>query len=206
MTTGSELLLVEAEALPPVLARAAPEDFDLPTVCAGWSVRDVLAHCGSALGNLVNGTQTSYSPEDNQRDVDARAGWPVQQVIDELVAGYAQAAVVIDGYGGAADPLALGEWVHGGDVREALGERDAYASAGVDLAIPLISARSVQRSAPAVEVLVDGKEVSFGAGRPVGELVTDTATFVRIVAGRRPDSGRYHTQGGFAVEDLVLFR
>ena len=96
MSAGSQLLLVEAEALPPVLASAAPEDYDLPTVCTGWSVRDVLAHCASALSNLVQGTSSSYSPEDNQRDVDLRSSWPVDRVIDELLAGYAAAAAVIE--------------------------------------------------------------------------------------------------------------
>ena len=118
MSAGSQLLLVEADALPPVLASAAPDDFDLPTVCTGWSVRDVLAHCASALSNLVEGTSSSYSPEDNQRDVDLRSSWPVDRVIEELLAGYAAAAVVIEDAGGAADGLALGEWIHGGDVRE----------------------------------------------------------------------------------------
>jgi uncharacterized protein (TIGR03083 family) len=205
VSTGSQLLLVEAEALPPVLAAASAEQFDLPTVCTGWSVRDVLAHCASALSNFVEGVSSTYSPEDNQRDVDLRSSWPVERVIEELLAGYAAAAVVIADAGGAADGLALGEWIHGGDVREPLGARDAYASAGVELAIPLIRERSVQRSAAAVEVLVDGQEVSFGSGAPIGALVTDAATFVRLVAGRRPDPARYELQGAVTPQHMVLF-
>jgi len=205
VSAGSQLLLVEAEALPPVLAGAAPADFDLPTVCTGWTVRDVLAHCASALSNLVRGTASSYSPEDNQRDVDLRASWPVERVIDELLAGYTGAATIIEDAGGGADGLALGEWIHGGDVREPLGVRDAYASAGVDLAVPLIRERSVLRSAPAVEVLVDGQEVAFGSGAPIGALVTDAATFVRLVSARRPDPARYELHGAVTPEHLVLF-
>jgi uncharacterized protein (TIGR03083 family) len=197
-------LLVEADALPAVLTRAAPEAFDLPTVCTGWSVRDVLAHCGAALGSLVSGTTGSFTPEENQRDVDARASWPMDQVIDELVSNYTAAAGIIDTAGGPADGLGLGEWIHGGDVREPLGEPDAYASAGIELAIPLISERSVRRSAPAIGVVVDGRPVAFGAGTAAGQLVTDAATFVRLVTGRRPDPDRYELRG-VSIDDLVLF-
>ena len=181
--------------MPPVLASAAPEDFDLPTVCTGWSVRDVLAHCASALSNLVQGTSSSYSPEDNQRDVDLRSSWPVDQVIEELLAGYAAAAAVIEDAGGAADGLALGEWIHGGDVREPLRARDAYASAGVELAIPLIRERSVRRSAPAVEVLVDGQEVAFGSGAPIGALVTDSGDVRAPRLGSPPRPGPLRAAG-----------
>ena len=75
----------------------------------------------------------------------------------------------------------------------------------MELAIPLIRERSVLRSAPSVEVLVDGQEVAFGAGAPIGALVTDTATFVRLVSGRRPDPARYELQGAVTPQHLVLF-
>jgi LysR substrate binding domain-containing protein/mycothiol maleylpyruvate isomerase-like protein len=60
----ARLLLAEHEALPPILRRAAEPAFDRPSACPGWSVRDVLAHCGAALsrvatGRLVVGMSTS---------------------------------------------------------------------------------------------------------------------------------------------------
>jgi uncharacterized protein (TIGR03083 family) len=202
---AAELLLTESRALPVVLERAPPDAFDRPTVCTGWSVRDVLAHCGAALGALVNGTVGSFTPEENQRDVDERAAWPLERVLDELFANYAAAATIVDQAGGRADGLGLGEWIHGGDVREPLGEADAYASAGVDLAIPLIGERSSVRDAPAVEVIVDRRSIPFGTGPSRGRLVADTATFVRLVAGRAPDPTRYELSGDLTPDDLRLF-
>jgi uncharacterized protein (TIGR03083 family) len=198
-------LLIESRALAVVLDRAPPDAFDRPSVCTGWSVRDVLAHCGAALGALVNGTLGSFTPEENQRDVDERAAWPLARVLDELFSNYAAAATIVEQAGGGADGLGLGEWIHGGDVRQPLGEADAYASAGVDLAIPLISERSSGRGAPAVEAVVDGRPIPFGSGPFRGRLVTDTATFVRLVAGRAPDPARYELSGDLTVDDLRLF-
>jgi uncharacterized protein (TIGR03083 family) len=206
MRPAAQLLLVEADALPAVLARAQPSDLDRPTVCTGWSVRDVLAHCSAALSALVGGTTGTFTPEENQRDVDERASWPVERVIDELLTSYRAAAEIIDAAGGRADGLGLGEWIHGGDVREPLGEPDAYASAGIELAIGLIGERSVARSAPALDLVVDGDAVPFGSGALVGRLVIDRATFVRLVSDRRPDPAGFDLTGSVTPDDLVLFR
>ena len=206
MRDAGRLLLLEAEALPAILGRARPEDFDRPTTCPDWSVRDVLAHCGAALSGLVQGTSGSFSPEANQREVDDRAVWPLDRVLDELFGSYAAAAEIIDGLGGQGDGIGLGEWIHGGDVRDPLGEPDAYASVGIELAVPLISARSAGRGTPAVEVTVGGERVAFGAGDPVATLtVDDVATFVRLVAGRAPDPARFRLDGAVTPTDLLLF-
>ena len=168
-------------------------------------MRDVLAHCGAALGGFVQGIVGPFTPEANQLQVDERATWPIDKVLDELFGSYPAAARRIDQLGGVADGLGLGEWIHGGDVRDPLGEADAFRSAGIDLAMPLISSRSVEREAPAVEVSVDGEAVPFGLGDPVATLTTDIATFVRLVAGRSPDPDRYRLVGDLVADDLRLF-
>jgi hypothetical protein len=50
---GARLLLTERAALLPILRRTPADAFDRPTVCAGWTVRDVLARCGSALSRAL---------------------------------------------------------------------------------------------------------------------------------------------------------
>ena len=204
MRAAAELLLIERDALRPVLEAADPADFDKPTVCDGWSVRDVLAHCAAALTMTADGSRHGFSPAENQADVDARRSWPLQQVLDELYAGYEASATVIDAAGGALDGIGLGEWVHGGDVREPLGVPDPYASAGSDLAVELLLERSRTRELPAIEVDVDGVAALFGAGEPGGSLVTDVETFVRLTSVRNPDPGRYRLSGA-SQQDLVLF-
>ena len=190
--------------MPSVLEVTPHASFDLPTVCAGWSVRDVIAHCGAALGRLVRGDLGGFTPDENERDVAKRRSRPLDRVIDELMTNYTEAAARIDQIGGAADGLGLGEWVHGGDIRDPIGASDPYASDGVELALPLIGERSKQREAPSVYVVVGGESLDFGVGSPMGRLRCDAATFVRLVAGRSPDPERFDLTG-VGPSALLLF-
>jgi uncharacterized protein (TIGR03083 family) len=191
---AARLLLVEAAALEPILRAAPAEAFDRPTVCDGWSVRDVLAHCAAALTRVAEGNLHAFTPEDNQRDVDERRSWPLDRLLDELVGGYHGAAAVIAGAEGRLDGVALGEWVHGGDVRAPLGEPDPYTSAGVDLAVELLVERSRSRL-PEVVVHLPDRVVTFGHGDMAARLETDLETLVRLLSGRRPDPARYRLDG-----------
>jgi uncharacterized protein (TIGR03083 family) len=196
------ILLREAAALRPLLAGAPLASFDRATVCTGWSVRDVLAHCGAALSDATTGTTHDFTPEDNARDVTKRRGWPIDDVLDELFTRYETAAQAIDAAGGALD--GIGEWIHGGDVREALGAADAYVSPGVELAVSLLLDRSRLRNAPRIDVEIEGHHHEFGSGDGIATLITDVETFVRLCGGRNPDSTRYQLNGA-RIEDLVLF-
>ena len=201
---AARLLDIESRLLPPILAAAPADAFDLPSVCTGWSVRDVLAHCGAALTRIVDDDLHRFTPEDNEGDVAARRSWPVADVIAELVRGYEQAAAAIHVAGGRLDAFGIGEWMHGGDVREPLGEPDPYTSEGVDLALELLSDRSRAMDKAAIDVHVDGRSLAFGVGQPSGRVDTDTETFIRMCGGRRPDPVRYQLDGVTA-SALVLF-
>jgi len=191
---AARLLRTEAAALEPILRRTPPEAFDRPTVCAGWSVRDVLAHCSSALHRVASNDLHGFSPAENQVDVDARRDWPIERLLEELVAGYPLAADTIAAAEGRLDKVALGEWVHGGDVREPLGARDAYTSAGLDLAIDLF-VRFGDRL-PAVRADLPDRTLHFGPeSDSPARLVTDVETLVRLLAGRAPDPARYRVDG-----------
>ncbi len=204
MRPAARLLAIEAELLPPILERTPAASFDRPTVCTGWSVRDVLAHCGAALTATATGELHRFTPEDNERDVAARRSWPLADVLDELRRGYQQGGAAIHGAGGPLDGIGLGEWMHGGDVRDAIGEPGAYVSGGIELALELLSDRSRATSKTAIDVRVDGRSMAFGAGPATARLDTDAETFVRLCGGRRPDPARYELSGAGPV-DLVLF-
>jgi len=206
-TPASRLLLTERDALLPILRERAAADFDRPTLLPGWSVRDVLAHCAAALGMAAAGRFHGFSPAENQVDVDERRDWPIERLLDELAGGYTGGAAAIAAAGGQLDGIALGEWVHGGDVRDAWGIADAYASAGIEGALRLTAERSrLRASYPATRVtLGDHEPLDLGVGEPAAALETDAATFVRLVAGRSPDPTRY-TLTGVEPELLLMFR
>lgn len=205
MRPAARLLLIEAEALRPILLEADAASFDRETVCTGWSVRDVLAHCAAALSLTASGELHDFTPDDNERDVRERRIWSLEAVLDELFRGYRDAAAAIDAAGGALDGIGLGEWIHGGDVREALEVGVPYAGEGIDLAIDLLFERSRLGKRRPMDVELGFGVRRFGVGEePVGRAGADPATFVRLCGGRPADSRRY-TLEGCTEADFVLF-
>jgi uncharacterized protein (TIGR03083 family) len=207
MTTASRLLRTERDALLPILRARAAADFELPTVLPLWSVRDVLAHCSAALNLTAAQAMHSGSPAENQVDVEHRRDWTIDRLLDELAGGYDGAADVVEAIGGRYEAVALGEWTHGGDVRMAWGIEDAYASAGVDDALALLNLYSMSPRSelpPTAVLLTDREPLRLGTADPVATLTTDTATFVRMWAGRDPDPARF-TLTGAEAEEFVVF-
>lgn len=205
MRAAAKLLLVEAEAIRPILDSAPVDDFDRPTVCAGWSVRDVLAHCGAALTRVAIGDVHGFTPQDNEADVELRRSWTLDEVLAELYDGYNTSARAIDEAGGRLDGVGLGEWVHGGDVREGLGVGSPYTSEGIEMALELMLERSRFLERPPVAVTIDKQAVQFGPGAgSLAALTTDLETFMRLCGGRRPDPARY-VMHDCEPTDFVLF-
>lgn len=157
----------------------------------------MLAHCAAALGMAAAGTGHGFSPAENQRDVDERKPWPIRHVLDELEANYAGGASAIAMAGGKLDGLALGEWLHGGDVRDALGIEAAYASDGLDDALTLVEelSRRPRSTMPRTSVRLPTQTLQLGREPCDATLETDAATLVRLLGGRQPEPGRYRLIG-----------
>ncbi len=206
MRPASRLLLIEADHLPVVLLGMDEADFDRPTVLPGWSIRDVIAHCAALLSRTATGDLHRFTPDDNQADVDQRRGWPLEEIITELIDGYHGAAVAIDEAGGPLDGIGLGEWIHGGDIRLALGRADAYLSPGTGTAVRLIRERSMARLPVGVDAEVGGEEMHLGPPARHDALLhcDDAATLIRLVAGRDPDPAGFRLTG-VTPDELVLF-
>ena len=206
------LLVVERDALVPLL-RSRPEgDFALPTAaCPGWSVRDVLAHCSAALMRVVESRfeKGVFSPESNDRDIAERADWTNAQVVDELERGMTEAGPVIAKAGGVLDMVALGEWVHAGDVREVFGEPGAYAGAGLPDALRLLARLTRERGHVALHADLDDVDEPLRLGEVSGEqpparFLGDAATLVRLYAGR-PVEGLSYELVGAEARELNIF-
>ncbi|APE23093.1 MULTISPECIES: maleylpyruvate isomerase family mycothiol-dependent enzyme [Streptomyces] len=208
------LLRTERDLLMPLLRRTPEEAYELRTACPGWTARQVLAHCGAALVRIVEDRleEGVFLPEANACDVAEREDWPLGRILDELERGLTEAGPVIAAReDDRLDAVALGEWVHAGDVREAFGEPDAYCGAALDLALPLLSVTSRKRETPAlVGVLKEGTttRVSLGnetAGRPPATYKGDAATLIRIYAGRPLVRTRYELTGA-TEQELLIYR
>ncbi|UYQ60605.1 maleylpyruvate isomerase family mycothiol-dependent enzyme [Streptomyces peucetius] len=206
------LLLTERDALMPLLRSAPDELFALRTACPGWTVREVLAHCGAALMRIVEGRleEGVFLPEANAADVADRADWPLGRVLDELERGFTEAGPVIATHeDGLLDTVALGEWVHAGDVRDAWGTPGAYAGEGAAPALELLSVASRRRDTPLLRAtLGDGSTLVLGdavPGRAPARLVADVPTLIRLYSGRPLVGTRYELDGAHEHE-LVIYR
>jgi uncharacterized protein (TIGR03083 family) len=206
---SERLLLTERDSLIPLLRTIRPTSFAHPTCCTGWTIRDMLAHCAAALTRIAENRLHDFSPACNQQDIVERHDWPVNLIIDELETGYVNAGPTITASSGRLDVIALGEWVHAGDIRDALGIVPAYAAAGTNDALTLLSACSRLRNTPLLTAHLADRDLQLGTWLPHqrtrASLTTDTETLVRLYTGRVAGS-RAYTLHGAASEDLVIYR
>ncbi|MFJ9908609.1 maleylpyruvate isomerase family mycothiol-dependent enzyme [Streptomyces sp. NPDC101152] len=206
------LLTLERDALVPLLRSRPDADFALPTLaCPGWSVRDVLAHCSSALIRVVERRfeKGVFSPESNDRDIAERADWTNAQVVDELERGMTEAGPVIAKAGGVLDRVALGEWVHAGDVRDVLGEPGAYAGAGLPDALALLARVTREKGHVPLHADLDDVDEPLLLGEVSGErtparFIGGAATLVRLYSGRSVKGADFELVGVEA-EELNIF-
>ncbi|MGW2637552.1 maleylpyruvate isomerase family mycothiol-dependent enzyme [Streptomyces sp. NPDC001348] len=202
------LLTVERDALIPLLRGRSEADFALATAaCPGWTVRDVLAHCSAALTRVVESRfeKGVFSPESNDRDIAERAGWTNARVVDELERGMTEAGPVIAKAGGVLDMIALGEWVHAGDVRETFGEPGAYAGDGLPHALTLLARITREKGRPPLQADLDDHDEPLRLGaedgtRTPARFIGDAATLVRLYSGRPLDGAAYELAGAEAGE------
>ncbi|MFF4271114.1 maleylpyruvate isomerase family mycothiol-dependent enzyme [Streptomyces sp. NPDC001536] len=206
------LLTTERDALIPLLRSRPDTDFALPTAgCPGWTVRDVLAHCSSALTRVVESRfeKGVFSPECNDRDIAERAEWTNARIVDELERGMTEAGPAIAKAGGALDLVAVGEWVHGGDVRDAFGEPGAYGGPGLPHALTLLARITREQGRLPLHADLDDLDEPLTLGAVSGErtparFIGDAATLVRLYAGR-PVAGRTFELAGAEAGELNIF-
>ncbi|MEU6575586.1 maleylpyruvate isomerase family mycothiol-dependent enzyme [Streptomyces sp. NPDC046805] len=202
------LLAAERDALITLLRSRPDTDFALATAaCPGWTVRDVLAHCSSALIRVLESRFETgvFSPESNDRDIAERADWTNAQVVDELERGMTQAGPVIAEAGGVLDVIALGEWVHAGDVRETFGEPGAYAGDGLPYALPLLARVTREKGHLPLHADLDDMDEPLLLGelsgtRAPARFIGDAATLVRLYSGRPLPDASYELAGVEAAE------
>ncbi|MFJ6086424.1 maleylpyruvate isomerase family mycothiol-dependent enzyme [Streptomyces sp. NPDC092369] len=207
------LLGVERDHLVPLLRVRPDTDFALPTVgCPAWTVRDVLAHCAAVLTRVVESRfeRGVFSPEANDRDIAERAEWTNAQVVDELERGMTEAGPVIAKAGGVLDMIALGEWVHAGDVREVLGAPGAYAGAGLPDALTLLVRVTREREHLPLHADLDDVDEPLRLGavtapRPPARYIGEAATLVRLYAGRPVPAGGSYELAGAEEGELTIF-
>jgi len=97
-TQAVEGFRAEREAILELTKSLSDDEWNMPSDCDGWSVRDVLAHLACSLHGVVDpaflpdmsgGTENAMEPP-----VAERRSWPLAEVLDEYTTYSAQAADV----------------------------------------------------------------------------------------------------------------
>lgn len=209
----------------------SPADLAQPTGCTLWSVKDIVAHQSShVLGltrvreflgqfnprNLRDYTQRGMNSLDaaNQRQVDLRAGWALEQLIAEIRDNSEAAFIgrqrfpfflrwVRVGAPGHEGRFSLGElidsiytrdmWMHRLDICLATG-REMAQTAAHDGRITALAVRDLDRHLAArlngrsvlyrLEGIAGGAWVVGGGSPAEAEISLDTLDFHRIASGR----------------------
>ena len=208
VTTG---LLDELEGFRALIAPLSAAEWAAPTRCTGWTVGDVAAHVIGGMADVaafrLEGLGT---PEVTARQVGERRGRPPAELADELAAAIKGASDLIGAFNDEAWALpapggfdfTLGEgvealwhdaWLHGDDIRAALGrpsDRGAGMVASVSHIADVLSREGWGPAVLALDGLAEfpvgpAGHGSSGSGSGSGSRFTgDPLTFVLAATGR----------------------
>jgi len=181
------------------------EDWRAASPCAGWTVQDVAAHVTGQLSDIVNGRFDGLgTPEVTERQVVERRDKTPDEIADELseaskigadilatfddVAWAGPAPADLPGtLGAGVEGLWMDAWVHGDDIRRAIG-RTSESGPGVRASVSHLSDLLTDRGWGPATIAVSGIEefpVSGGGGQRVEG---DATTFVLVATGRKEAS------------------
>jgi uncharacterized protein (TIGR03083 family) len=182
------------------------DELEAPTRCAGWTVGDVAAHVAGTLACVVSGElDTLATPEGGKRLVDERKGRSGAELADELDAVNAAGQQLLPQFDDAAweaaapaglaaslgagvEALWYDAFVHGDDIRHALG-RPSVSSDAIRASVSHIAAVLGDKGWGPATLHLDGIE-AFPVSGPGGRTITgDPMAFVLVGTGRAdPDT------------------
>ncbi|MEY2452820.1 MAG: hypothetical protein QOD92_2394 [Acidimicrobiaceae bacterium] len=181
------------------------KEWQTPSRCDGWTAADVAGHVTGQLSDIVNGRFDGLgTPEVTERQVVERRSKTPEEIADELDEAAKIGADILASFDDAAwagpapagVPGTLGEgveglwfdaWVHGDDIRSAIG-RPSEPGPGVRASVSHLADLLTQREWGPATIAVSGVEefpVSGGGGQRVEG---DAITFVLVASGRQEAS------------------
>jgi uncharacterized protein (TIGR03083 family) len=193
-------ILDELDGLGELLAGLDGQAWATPSRCEGWTVADVAAHVVGTMTSVVTGQLDGLgSPEVTAREVADRKGRSPAELADELAHARKQATDMLalfddaafqapapGGYNGTLgqgiEALWYDAWVHGDDIRAALGCR-SVTGPGLRAGVHHVAAVLDQQGWGPATLTLDGmEEVPIGAGGR--RIAGDPLAFVLAATGR----------------------
>ncbi len=113
---AEQLLVAERRELAQMCAGLTPEQWNTPSLCEGWRVRDVVAHLNGNYHDFRDFFQLPFGPEQaNTRQVAKRRDWPISRLAAETLQSIKTPRLLK--LGPIAGYVLYDSWVHQQDIR-----------------------------------------------------------------------------------------
>ncbi len=176
-------------------------DLDVPTRCAGWTVRNVASHVIGTIADVTAGRlEGQGTPEVTARQVSERADRTAAELADELAGARKLAADLLGAFddtawnatlpvgfdgtlGAGIEALWYDTYVHGDDIRAALGLASVRTTPELHIAAHHVAENLTKRGwGPATLALAGLPEIEVSGGGPT--VTGDPLAFVLAATGR----------------------
>jgi uncharacterized protein (TIGR03083 family) len=199
VTTG---MIAEYQAFAELVRSVSDSEWQRPTRCEGWRVADVAAHVAGILDDVVHLRLDGIgTPEATQRQVDERRSFGPAELADELEQNTKLGIDVANGFdddswngpapaglvhtvGWGVEGLWYDTFVHGDDIRAALGRQSVRPPASLNGAVSHVAQLLEDRGWGPATLALDGVD-EFPVGGGGGRRITgDPLEFVLAATGR----------------------
>lgn len=193
--------IAELSSFEELMRSLSPQEWSMPTRCAGWTVADICGHVTGTIAAIANGQlDTLTLPDGPQREAAERRGRSAEEVADELRGAIKVAADIAATFDDASwagpppveIPGTLGEgvealwydaYVHSDDIRNALG-RSSVKGPGLRASVSHLADLLTHQGWGPATLALDGLE-EFPVSGEGGKRVTgDPLAFVLAATGR----------------------
>lgn len=183
--TPYQMLVVERRELADLCATFSEADWQHPSLCEDWRVRDVVAHLvGNQhdLGDMLKKPPLKGGINAvNQRQVDKRRDWPTSRLMAEVVE-ITQPPTYTRLVSGVASFVLFDSWVHQQDIRWPLNKPRTQNPARMqNLLKTALNVGSNHKKVEGMRLVANDFDWSHGTGP---EIVGPSEALVMMLAGR----------------------
>lgn len=178
----------ERRALLALCRSLTPAEWEASSLCAGWRVRDVVAHIVGLDHDLANLLRARGDLDAaNQLAVERRRDWPITTLLDELAT-----LVPVRGFARLGAPLLLVDnWIHHEDIRRPLGRPRAQDPERVRWVLRVARLTPYSRARDVTLVATD-LGLTLGRGPAVYGAAAD---LILAITGRESQLAQVHGPG-----------
>jgi uncharacterized protein (TIGR03083 family) len=180
------------ERLSDLVLAASPEELERQVpACPEWTVKELVSHVTGIAADMLAGNVAEAGRSDwTQRQIDERRDHSIEEIVAEWKDVGSQVEAAMEHLHPAVSGLTVGDLVvHEHDARNALGNKEARDTDGVQVAFNSYSrwlGRRIRKAElPTLELVGSTQSVTAGKEEPVGRVTASDFELLRAITGRR---------------------